>query len=179
MSKVTTLPDGAPGALVRAVGVFRDEWDSTRAVFLGELLSIALAGISLSWMKLDAIGGDAGCVGVTGQAACWLRRGWLPLVVSVIVALTVLALFGKLRELQLQMGIADNELVAGDWHVSRETRERLSGRRRSGFPAHGRHGAAAPSAGRGRPDQPGCQELTAKNPTAGCNAVAVFQSPYV
>ena len=141
---------GAPGALVRAVGVFRDEWGSTRAVFLGELLSIALAGISLSWMKLEAFGGDAGCVGGMGQAACWLRRNWLPLVVSVIVALTVLALFGKLRELQLQMGIADDELVGGDWHVSRETRERLSGRRRSGFPAHVRHGAAAASSRRSR-----------------------------
>ena len=141
---------GAPGALVRAVGVFRDEWGSTRAVFLGELLSIALAGISLSWMKLEAFGGDAGCVGGMGQAACWLRRNWLPLVVSVIVALTVLALFGKLRELQLQMGIADDELVAGDWHVSSETRERLSGRRRSGPPAHGRHGAAAASSRRSR-----------------------------
>ena len=140
---------GAPGALVTAVGVFRDEWGSTRAVFLGELLSIALAGISLSWIKLEAFGGDAGCVGgVEGEAAYWLHRHWLPLAVSVIVALTVLALLGKLRELQLQLGIADGELVRGDWHVSRETRDRLSGRRRSGFPAHGRHGAAAASSRR-------------------------------
>ena len=125
---------GAPGALVRATTIFGEEWRVMRAVLLASLLSIALAGISLSWMKLEVFG-HIGCVGV-GGAACWLHRYWLPLVVSIIVTLTVLAMFYKLHELQLQMGIADTELVRGDLHVSRETRDGLGGRR-GGLSARG------------------------------------------
>ena len=130
---------GAPGALVRAVGIFGEEWDVMRAVLLASLLSVALAAISLSWMKLEVFG-HIGCM-KGGGAVCWLDRYWLPLVVSIIVILTVLAMFRKLHELQLQMGIADNDLVRGDWQVTRETRDLLRpsvlGRRRSGFPARG------------------------------------------
>lgn len=130
---------GAPGALVRAVGIFGEEWDIMRAVLLASLLSVALAAISLSWMKLEVFG-HIGCM-KGGGAVCWLDRYWLPLVVSIIVTLTVLAMFCKLHELQLQMGIADNDLVRGDWQVTRETRDTLRpnilGRRRSGFPARG------------------------------------------
>jgi hypothetical protein len=124
---------GAPGAIARAVGVFAEEWPGMRAVLLASLLSIALAGISLSWMKLEVFG-HIGCM-EAGEAVCWLHRYWLPLVVSIIVTLTVLAMFYKLHELQLQMGIADNDLVRGDWQVSRETRDSLRSRRSVLLPA--------------------------------------------
>ena len=34
---------------------------------------------------------------------CWLHRFWLPIVVSIIVALTVLAMLGKVRGKMLQL----------------------------------------------------------------------------
>ena len=64
---------GAPGSIVRAVGIFGEEWRIMRIVFIASLLSFSLAGISLSWMKLDD---HIGCM--EAGEACECEGGPVP-----------------------------------------------------------------------------------------------------
>jgi len=115
---------GAPGSLVRTVGIYQKQWRFVGIVLVSSLLSMMLAGISITWMKLD--GHTAGCTELgepceseCHPVECWLHRYWMPLIVSIILMLTVLAMFGKVRELQLQMGIAPGDLVRGDMRLQK------------------------------------------------------------
>ena len=58
---------GAPGSLIRAVGIFEDQWPIVRLTLVGSLLSIVLASTSISWMKLD---GHSGCMEASGSCEC-------------------------------------------------------------------------------------------------------------
>merc|ERR1740124_312356 len=108
---------GPPGSLAKAGGIFQDQWRIVRIVLVASLLAIVTAGASISWMKLD---GMIACMEMTGAECackvdspieCFARRFWRPVVVSVIVTTLVIAMFRKVRQMQLQLRILSEDLV--------------------------------------------------------------------
>ena len=112
---------GPPGSIAKAVRIFQDQWRVARFVLLSSLLSLVLAGVSISWMKLDKENDDCGA----GAVACWLERFWKPLFVSAMVASMMIAMLFKVREMQVQLRIPTEHLVRGDLLVQNEADARL------------------------------------------------------
>mmetsp|Transcript_53509 Transcript_53509/g.128272 ORF Transcript_53509/g.128272 Transcript_53509/m.128272 type:complete len:238 (+) Transcript_53509:48-761(+) len=118
---------GPPGSLAKAVGIFQEQWRIVRVVLVASLLAIVTAGGSISWMKLD---GMVACIEETGEECpckadspveCFARRFWRPVIVSIIVTTLVIAMFRKVREMQLQLRILSEDLVRGDLLVRNES----------------------------------------------------------
>jgi len=118
---------GPPGSLAKAVGIFQDQWRVVRIVLVSSLLAIVSAGGSISWMKLD---GMIACIEENGEQCpckedrpveCFARRFWRPVIVSGIVLTLVIAMFRKVRQMQLQLRILSEDLVRGDLIVRNET----------------------------------------------------------
>lgn len=111
---------GPPGSIAKAVRIFQDQWRVARFVLLTSLLALVLAGVSISWMKLDK---EIDCG--AGVVACWLERFWKPLLISTMVASLMTAMLFKVREMQVQLRIPTEYLVRGDLLVQNEADARL------------------------------------------------------
>ena len=111
---------GPPGSIAKAVRIFQDQWRVARFVLLSSLISLVLAGVSISWMKLDK---EIDCG--AGPVACWLERYWKPLFVSLMVTILMFAMLVKVREMQVQLRIPTEHLVRGDLLVQNEADARL------------------------------------------------------
>ena len=113
---------GPPGSVANAIAIFKEQWKTVRVVLVLALVCMTLAGLWVSWMKLDPPTADPGCA--AGAVPCWLLAAWPALAITAIVAAIVVAMLVKIREMQVQLRIPTEELVHGDLMVAGEA-ERL------------------------------------------------------
>ena len=96
---------GPPGSVAKCVQIFRAEWVTVRLVLAASLASLILAGVSISWMKLER---DARILGGIPLPA---------LVISVLVLGILLLLFRRLALLASQLRVPYDTRVEGDLHI--------------------------------------------------------------
>ena len=113
---------GPPGSVANAISIFKEQWKPVRVVLVLALVCMTLAGLWVSWMKLDPPAADPGCA--AGAVPCWLLAAWPALAITALVAAIVVAMLVKIREMQVQLRIPTEELVHGDLMVAGEA-ERL------------------------------------------------------